>query len=69
MKLTLTAREARNILREHGMRISIQRLVDGIEDGSYPFGRIVRTGETGRRTVEILRKRLMDWIAEMEDET
>lgn len=65
MSITVTATEAVRQLREAGMHMTVARLVDGIESGSYPFGRIVRAGPTGRRTVEIFRKDLQAWLEQM----
>ena len=62
--MTVTATEAAKVLRSKGMKISVRRLVDGIQDGSYPFGRIVSTGGTGRRSVEIFRGDLERFIKE-----
>lgn len=65
MSITVTATEAAARLRQAGMRISVKRLVDGIYSGDYPFGRIVSTGPSGRRTVEIYRRDLEIWIGRM----
>ena len=62
--MTVTATEAAKVLRSHGMKISVGRLVDGIQDGDYPFGRIVSIGDTGRRSVEIFRGDLERFIKE-----
>ena len=62
--MTVTATEAAAVLRSKGMKITVKRLVDGIQEGVYPFGRIVSTGDTGRRSVEIFRGDLERFIKE-----
>lgn len=52
-KLTLTINEAAKMLREAGIPMTAITLADGIEDGAYPFGRLVRTSDSGRRMYEI----------------
>ena len=64
--MTVTATEAAAVLRAKGMKVSVKRLVDGIQAGVYPFGRIVATGSSGRRTVEIFRGDLENWIKDKE---
>jgi len=66
MKITVTATEAAKMLRKAGMRISTKRLVDGIEKGEYPFGKVISTGPNGRRTVEIYQVQLIAWIDYMQ---
>lgn len=65
MSITVTATEAAARLRQAGMRISVKRLVDDIEKGRFPFGHVVSTGPSGRRTVEIYRRDLETWIGRM----
>ena len=60
--LTMTATECVEVLRRYGVNSSIKTLIDGIESGVYPFGRIVSTGETGRRYVEIFRVDFCQWL-------
>ena len=64
MSLKVTATEAVNILRAHGMRLNVRSLIAGIEDGRYGFGTVINVGRTGRRTVEIFRGDLEKWIEE-----
>ena len=67
-RITISATEAASRLREAGMHISETRLVDEIEQGGiWPFGRIVRVGPNGRRTVEIMRRQFEDWLRQMEN--
>lgn len=60
-RLTISATEATRVLREMGMHISEKRLVDEIARGDvWPFGRVVNTGKSGRRTVVIMRREFED---------
>ena len=53
-KLTLNVNEAARMLRSAGIPMTAAKLSDGIEDGHYPFGRLVSKDErTGRRSFEI----------------
>jgi len=62
-KLTVTVNEALAIMRKAGIPITAVTLADGIETGVYPFGRMVRKSEiTGRRTFEIYRVDLQQWL-------
>ena len=58
----VTAKETASIMRRLGIPTSTSKIVDGIESGAYPFGRIVRVGESGRRTTEIFRKDLYEFL-------
>ena len=64
-QITMTASEAAQTLRQYGMHCSAKTITDGIENGSYPFGRIVSVGESGRRRVEIFRVHFCRWLHEM----
>ena len=61
-KLTMTLREVYYAMRAAGIRCNPKMIAAGIESGAYPFGRIVNTGETGRRTVEIFRVDFEAWL-------
>lgn len=62
-KLTVTVNETLAIMRKAGIPITAITLADGIETGVYPFGRMVRKSEiTGRRTFEIYRVDLQQWL-------
>lgn len=51
-------------LRRRGMGITQKTLTDGIVSGAFPFGRIIATGATGRRTFLILRRDYEAWADE-----
>ena len=63
--LTMTPSECVEVLRNYGMKTTTRVIIDGIESGAYPFGRIVYKGETGRRKVEIFRIHFCQWLHEM----
>lgn len=63
-KLTLSINETLAIMREAGVPASGASLADGIESGAYPFGRLVRKSESGRRTFEIFVVDLRRWLEE-----
>lgn len=46
------------------MRIKPHTLSDGIASGVFPFGSILSVGETGRRSILILRCDYEKWAAE-----
>lgn len=59
----LTAAEATERLRSMGMKISPEILREGIEQGAFPFGTVVRTKNDTPRCY-IYEKRLMSWAEE-----
>ena len=61
--ITMTVREVYYAMREAGIRCNPTMISAGIASGAYPFGRVVNTGETGRRTLEIYRVDFEDWLA------
>ena len=61
LKPTMTLREVYEDLRNTGFRISPEKLSDGIVSGLYPFGTLLNTGETGKRTFQILRIDYENW--------
>lgn len=61
-KLTLSVQQACAICKAAGFRIGYLQMTDGIVSGAYPFGRVVRTGSTGRNTYEIFRVDLVNWL-------
>ena len=61
----ISATQAVQLLRERGIRMSVPRLIHGIEAGYYSFGRVVGVGESGRRTVEIYQKPFTEWMEEV----
>ena len=62
-KLTMTIMDVYRAMREAGISSSPTRISAGIASGAYPFGKVVATGETGRRTVEIYRVDFEAWLA------
>lgn len=60
-KPRMTLAEVLGEMREHGMSIGQGVLSDGIENGTFPFGRVMSTGKTGRRRFLILRKDFEAW--------
>ena len=61
-KLTMTIEEVYHAMREAGIRSSPVRISAGIANGSYPFGRVLNVGASGRKTVEIYRVDFEDWL-------
>lgn len=53
--LTMTVNDVAKLFRSYGIPIELGRLADDIASGEYPFGRVVKTSPTGRRTFEIWR--------------
>lgn len=62
-KITMTVREVYYEMRAAGIRCNTTMISAGIASGAYPFGRVVNTGETGRRTIEIYRVDFEAWLA------
>lgn len=60
--ITMTASEVCQELRLRGIPTTATKVIDGIESGAYPFGRISHVGEHGRRRVEIFRVDFDAWI-------
>lgn len=59
----MTAAEATEQLRRMGMRISPEALRDGIDQGQFPFGNLIR--KKGVNPVcFVYRKKLMEWAEE-----
>lgn len=61
-KLTMTLREVLLAMRAAGIPVTEKIISDGIASGAYPFGRVVNTGETGRRTLQIFRVDFDAWL-------
>lgn len=61
-KLTMTVTEVYHEMRAAGIPCSPTTVSSGIASGAYPFGRVVSTGETGRRTLEIFRVDFEAWL-------
>lgn len=62
MNPTMTLKECAAAMREAGFRTSETRLADDIERGVKPFGRVVRVGNSGRRTLEIMTVDFRRWL-------
>lgn len=60
--ITMTLHEVYEEMKEAGIRCSMKVISDGIATGAYSFGRVVNTGETGRRTLQIFRVDFENWI-------
>mgnify|MGYP004539569993 CR=1 FL=1 len=60
-KPRMTLAEVLGEMRERGMSIGQGALTAGIENGAFPFGRVMSTGKTGRRQFLILRKDFETW--------
>lgn len=54
-KLTMTLEDVCQLFRSYGVPMEVRRLADEIENGTYPFGRVIRRGPQGRRSFEIWR--------------
>lgn len=59
----LTAAEAADRLRSMGMRISPEILREGIEQGVFPFGSVIRSKKDTPRCF-IYKKKLDQWARE-----
>lgn len=62
---TMTAAEATEYLRAHGVKISPTTIREGIRQGAFPFGSIVMDGEKVKWCY-IWRTLLDKWIKERE---
>lgn len=52
---TMTLHDVCKVFRGAGIQTSPQVIADGIVDGAYPFGRLVKIGPNGNRRFEIFR--------------
>lgn len=59
---TMTLYDVCKAFREAGIQTSQQVIADGIANGAYPFGRLVKTGPSGNRRFEIFRKDVYDFL-------
>ena len=66
-KMKCSIREAAQLLREHGFSCSESTLGKEIAQGLHPWGKVIRTGPSGRNTLQIYRRDLMDWISRMSE--
>lgn len=53
--LTMTLNDVCQLFRSYGIPMELGRLADDIANGIYPFGRVIKTSPTGRRSFEIWR--------------
>lgn len=61
-KLTMTLEDVCKLFRSYGIPMETTRLADGIESGYYPFGSLVKKSPNGRRTFEIWRIDVENYI-------
>lgn len=61
-KITMTVSEVLYAMRAVGIQCNQRIISDGIASGAYPFGRVVNTGVTGRRTLQIFRVDFYAWL-------
>lgn len=64
-KPVMTLSEVVQDLRDIGMKTNSAAIADGIEDGLYPFGRILGVGASGRRHIQIFRSDFERWKSEI----
>lgn len=57
----MTMNEVMSDMRSCGFSISQKTLSDGMVAGVFPFGTLLSTGQTGRRTFMILRRDYETW--------
>ena len=62
MKPVMTLEEVAQGMRSVGIPISKKAISDGIQDGTYPFGRVRSQGPTGRCCFEISRMKFNQWL-------
>lgn len=60
---TMSLQDVCTAFREAGIRTSPYTIANGIIDGYYPFGRLIKVGPNGNRRFEILAKDVSDWLA------
>lgn len=61
-KIRMTAHEVMQDLRERGFSISQKSFNTFVENGTFPFVKILSVGDTGRRTYMILRRDYESWL-------
>lgn len=61
-QLTMTLDDVCKLFRSYGIPMEATRLADDIESGYYPFGRLVKKSPNGRRTFEIWRIDVENYI-------
>ena len=60
---TMSLQDVCTAFREAGIHTSPDTIANGIIDGYYPFGRLIKVGPNGNRRFEILAKDVSDWLA------
>ncbi len=60
----MTLAQVMQDMRRRGLPISQNSLSTGIQNGTFPFAKVVSVGETGRRTFFILSTNYHAWAAE-----
>lgn len=63
-KARMTINQVVTDMRSRGLGIGHKALTDGIVSGAFPFGTLLKTNETGRRTFLILRANYETWADE-----
>lgn len=61
----MTVAEVAGEMRAAGFHVSNKAVVDRIESGLYPFGRVIGVGRSGRRTIHVLRVDFQRWLEEV----
>lgn len=57
----MTIKEVADDMRSRGMGMHNYTITENIANGTFPFGTVIKTGESGRRTFLILRRDYEDW--------
>lgn len=63
-KPRMTINDVCRDMRSRGMGLTHKTVTDGIASGLFPFGRLLTTNPSGRRTFLILRKDYEAWADE-----
>ena len=63
-KAMMTLKDVADDMRSRGCSLALRTIADRIEDGTFPFGKITSTGNSGRRTFIIFRKDYESWADE-----
>lgn len=64
LKPRMTITEVCDDMRSRGMSLGHKTLSDGLVSGVFPFGSLIGTSPTGRRSFMILRKDYETWADE-----
>lgn len=63
MKPTMTLEDIVQDMRSRGMPMGKLKLSKLIKDGTFPFGKVVNVGDTGRVTFLIFRVNYEEWAS------